>query len=128
MVHELDAAQSQSAQVPSAVTAGAGHDIYSGAMEFSQNVLLGPMTTLGVGGPSRWFCEVHTEDELQAAVGWAAECRLPLFVLGGGSNLVISNEGWPGLTLRVQLRGLNRSRDDGKECFQAGAGEDWDSL
>jgi UDP-N-acetylmuramate dehydrogenase len=97
-------------------------------MEFSQNVPLGPMTTLGVGGPSRWFGEVGTESELCSAVGWAAECRLPLFVLGGGSNLVISDKGWPGLTLRIQFKGVNRTRRDGKELFQAGAGEDWDSL
>jgi UDP-N-acetylmuramate dehydrogenase len=96
-------------------------------MEFAQNVSLGPMTTLGVGGPSRWFGEIRTENELQSAVGWAEECNLPLFVLGGGSNLVISDRGWPGLTLRIQFKGVSRHGKD-KEIFQAGAGEEWDSL
>jgi UDP-N-acetylmuramate dehydrogenase len=97
-------------------------------MEFAENVPLGPMTTLGVGGPSRWFGEVRTESELESAVGWAEECHLPLFVLGGGSNLVISDKGWPGLTLRIQFKGVSRRHAGDKEVFMAGAGEDWDSL
>jgi UDP-N-acetylmuramate dehydrogenase len=97
-------------------------------MEFSENIALGPKTTLGVGGPSRWYSEIRTEEELRLAVGFAEECRLPLFVLGGGSNLVISDEGWPGLTLRIQFKGASRRREGDKEVFQAGAGEDWDSL
>jgi UDP-N-acetylmuramate dehydrogenase len=97
-------------------------------MEFAENVPLGPMTTLGVGGASRWYAEVRTEDELRSAVGWAAECRLSLFVLGGGSNLVISDNGWPGLTLRIQLKGVTRTRENSREVLQAGAGEDWDLL
>jgi len=97
-------------------------------MEFAQNVQLGPMTTLGVGGPSRWHCAIRSEEELQLAVEFAEECRLPLFVLGGGSNLVISDEGWPGLTLKIQFKNVSRRREGDKEVFQAGAGEDWDSL
>ncbi len=97
-------------------------------MEFLQNVPLAPLTTLGVGGPSRWYAEARTEDELRAAVGWAGECRLPLFILGGGSNLVISAAGWPGLTLRIGLRGIERRNESGREVFGSAAGEDWDVL
>ncbi|MGE5110301.1 MAG: UDP-N-acetylmuramate dehydrogenase, partial [Acidobacteriaceae bacterium] len=97
-------------------------------MQFQENVPLGPMTTLGVGGPSRWYAEARTEEELRAAVEWAGECRLPLFILGGGSNLVVSDAGWPGLTLRVGLRGVKRRREGEREIFEAGAGEDWDEL
>jgi UDP-N-acetylmuramate dehydrogenase len=97
-------------------------------MQFLENVPLGPMTTLGVGGPSRWYAEVHTEEELRTAVEWAAECRLPLFILGGGSNLVVSDAGWPGLTLRIGLRGVKQWSESGREIFAAGAGEDWDGL
>jgi len=97
-------------------------------MDFMQNVSLGPLTTLGVGGPSRWFAEIHTEDDLRMAVEWAGERDLPLFTLGGGSNLVISDAGWPGLTLRILLQGIDRRSDNGRELFEAAAGEDWDQL
>lgn len=97
-------------------------------MQFLENVPLGPMTTLGVGGPSRWYAEAQTEEELRTAVEWAAECRLPLFILGGGSNLVVSDAGWPGLTLRVGLRGVKQWSEGGREIFVSGAGEDWDGL
>src|SRR5512135_1994561 len=97
-------------------------------MEFQENVALRSMTTLGVGGPSRWFVEARTEEELRAAVTWAGECRLPLFILGGGSNLVISDAGWQGLTLRVGLSGVKQRNENGREIFEAGAGEDWDGL
>ena len=97
-------------------------------MQFQENVPLGPMTTLGVGGPSRWYAEARTEEELRAAVQWAGECRLPLFILGGGSNLVIADRGWPGLTLRIALLGIKRRSEGGLEFFEAGAGEDWDAL
>ncbi len=93
-------------------------------MKFLENVPLGPMTTLGVGGPTRWYAEARTEEELRTAVTWAGECRLPLFILGGGSNLVVSDAGWPGLTVRVGLRGVKQR----SEIFEAGAGEDWDAL
>jgi UDP-N-acetylmuramate dehydrogenase len=97
-------------------------------MQFYEHVPLGPMTTIGVGGPSRWYAEANTEKELREAVEWAGECRLPLFILGGGSNVVISDSGWPGLTLRVGLRGVKHWSDRGQEIFEAGAGEDWDAL
>lgn len=86
------------------------------------------MTTLGVGGPSRWYAEAQTAEELRAAVEWAGECRLPLFILGGGSNVVISDAGWPGLTLRVGLRGVKQWNEGRREIFEVAAGEDWDAL
>ena len=54
--------------------------------------------------------------------------KLPLFTLGGGSNLVISDSGWPGLVLKVSLAGVEFEGDLEKMLFHAGAGEDWDSL
>ena len=75
-------------------------------MLLQENVPLGPRTTLGVGGPSRWFVEVNSEDELRQAVDWASSRKLPLFVLGGGSNLVVSDQGFPGLTIYLALHGV----------------------
>jgi UDP-N-acetylmuramate dehydrogenase len=94
-------------------------------MQLRENVPLGSRTTLGVGGPSRWFVEARNEDELREAVDWVQSRNLPLFVLGGGSNLVVSDEGFPGLTLHVALRGIEHTEDG---IFDAAAGEEWDGL
>lgn len=97
-------------------------------MLLQENVPLGPRTTLGVGGPARWFVEVRNEDELREAVDWAHSRRLPLFVLGGGSNLVIADAGFRGLTLQIALKGVERFEEQGRVVFDAAAGEDWDQL
>ena len=97
-------------------------------MVIQKNIALAPLTTLNVGGPARFFAEAHSEHDVQQAVAYAAARHLPLFVLGGGSNLVIADEGWPGLVLKVALRGVEFEGDREKMLFYAGAGEDWDSL
>src|SRR5690606_19998198 len=59
-----------------------------------ENVPLAPETTLGVGGRARFFCEVTSEAELVAAVDWALSRGLSLQVLGGGSNVVVAEQGY----------------------------------
>jgi UDP-N-acetylmuramate dehydrogenase len=81
-----------------------------------------------VGGPARYFVDAHSQQEARDAVAYAAEHKLPLFVLGGGSNLVVSDSGWPGLVLKVSLAGVEFEGDIQKMRFQAGAGESWDNL
>jgi UDP-N-acetylmuramate dehydrogenase len=93
-----------------------------------ENVPLAPLTTLGVGGPARYFAEVATPDDVRAAVHESFVLNLRLFVLGGGSNLVISDQGWPGLVLKVATRGIDWRRENGNIIFEAGAGEEWDAL
>jgi UDP-N-acetylmuramate dehydrogenase len=93
-----------------------------------ENVPLAPLTTLGVGGPARYFAEVATPDDVRAAVHESFVLNLRLFVLGGGSNLVISDQGWPGLVLKVATRGIDCRRENGNMIFEAGAGEEWDAL
>jgi UDP-N-acetylmuramate dehydrogenase len=93
-----------------------------------QNVPLAPLTTLRIGGPARFFAEARSEDEMLAAFSFAEQHRLPLFILGGGSNALISDEGFPGLVLHVALKGVTL-RDEGDEVIvTAQAGEDWDEL
>ena len=58
-----------------------------------EGVPLGPLTTMGVGGPARWYVEAHDEPTVLAALRWAEERGLPLRVLGGGSNLVVADAG-----------------------------------
>jgi UDP-N-acetylmuramate dehydrogenase len=97
-------------------------------LRVQENIPLAPFTTFQVGGPARYFVEAHSQQEAKDAVVYAAEHRLPLFVLGGGSNLVVSDSGWPGLTLKISIVGTEFEGDLKKMRFQAGAGENWDSL
>jgi UDP-N-acetylmuramate dehydrogenase len=66
-----------------------------------ENVSLAPYTTLGVGGPARWFVRITGQQELLDAVSFARARRLPIFVLGGGSNLLVSDAGFPGLVIHA---------------------------
>jgi UDP-N-acetylmuramate dehydrogenase len=93
-----------------------------------RNVPLAPMTTLGIGGPARYFAEVTTTDSLISGVNWANSRSVQLFVLGGGSNVVVADSGFPGLALRVSIRGIETCFDDQGVLLVASAGEDWDSL
>lgn len=97
-------------------------------MEIREQVPLAPLTTLGVGGPARFFAAARTENDVREAVKWAGERRLPLFVLGGGSNLLVADGGWPGLVLHVAVSGIETREGNGERIYSAGAGEDWDGL
>ena len=93
-------------------------------MIIRENVPLAPFTTLGVGGAARYFAEAATEAEALEGVDFARSRNLSLFVLGGGSNVVIADAGFAGLVLKIAIAGISR-RD---AIFTAGAGCDWDAL
>jgi UDP-N-acetylmuramate dehydrogenase len=99
-------------------------------MLIEENKPLAPFTTFAIGGPARWFVQATSEDEIVAATALAAERSLPLFVLGGGSNLLISDAGFDGLVLHIGLRGISatESTDRADRLYQAAAGEDWDRF
>jgi UDP-N-acetylmuramate dehydrogenase len=86
------------------------------------------LTTLGVGGPARYFLEATTAEEVCAGVNWAKGRGLAWFVLGGGSNLVVADSGFPGLVLKIGIRGICHSGNGAEVVFSAGAGEDWDGF
>ena len=93
-----------------------------------ENAPLAPLTTLGIGGPARYFAESASADMLVAGVKWARGRGLPLFVMGGGSNVVVSDEGFPGLVLRVSIRGIETASQGDRVIIKTGAGEEWDTL
>ena len=97
-------------------------------MQIQENVPLAPFTTLGVGGPARFFVEALSTAEVLEAVAFAKSHYAPLFVLGGGSNLIVSDAGWPGLVLKVAIPGINHRHGRGTAYFDAGAGESWDDF
>src|SRR5450631_2108193 len=94
-------------------------------MLFQEHIPLAPHTTFRVGGPARWFAQARTEDDILEGVAFAKEHGLPLFVLGGGSNLLVSDAGFPGLVLHIDLKGITLGEDG---LLSAAAGEEWDQL
>ncbi|MFO0614998.1 MAG: UDP-N-acetylmuramate dehydrogenase [Polyangiaceae bacterium] len=91
----------------------------------SERVPLAPLTTLGVGGAARYFARASTLEEIERALDWARETRVPLFVLGGGSNLLVGDAGFDGLVLQIATRGV---RDEGGGRVRVSAGEPWDAF
>src|SRR6266566_3149896 len=92
---------------------------------------LTPYTTLQLGGPARYFVECASESEVRAALAHARERGLAVFVLGGGSNVVFGDAGFPGVVLRVAVGGIAFGQGDGPGGapeISAGAGADWDTL
>ena len=89
---------------------------------------LAPLTTLGVGGPARWFVEAGDEASLVEAYRWARERSVPFRVMGGGSNLVVADEGVDALVVRIGLHGIDTRAGGGMIELTAAAGEVWDDL
>ena len=99
-------------------------------MLLKENVALAPLTTLQIGGPARFLVEARSIGDVREAVAFAQSRKLPLFILGGGSNLLVADTGWPGLVLKVAIAGIERKGYDqnGKARFEVGGGESWDRF
>jgi len=89
-------------------------------------VRLADHTTLRLGGPARRFVRAGTEAELIEAVRAADSGGDPLLILGGGSNLVIADQGFDGTVVQVATRGVRRDREPG--LVTVAAGQDWDAV
>src|SRR3977135_1355415 len=94
-------------------------------MTMQENVPLAPLTTLQVGGPARYFAEAASEDDIHEAVDFARAKRLPLFVLGGGSNLLVADSGWPGLVLKIVTGGITQQEAGAAGHFWGAGGGGW---
>ncbi len=98
-------------------------------MLLQENISLAPLTTLQVGGAARYFVEAANEADVREAVIWAKSRNLDVFILGGGSNLVVSDNGWLGLVLKIAVPGVEQPGEtDGRALFDVGAGESWDRF
>jgi UDP-N-acetylmuramate dehydrogenase len=98
--------------------------IYHGQMLLQEWVPLAPYTTLDIGGPARWFVEAEDEATVVEAARLAREQKAPLFVLGGGSNVLVADAGFPGVVLHVAVKGVEQEANR----FRVGAGEGWDGF
>jgi UDP-N-acetylmuramate dehydrogenase len=90
--------------------------------------ILAPLTTVGVGGPARQFIEASSESEIIEAVRAADGSGDHLLVIGGGSNLVISDDGYPGTVVAIANRGYSVREHDGAVGLTVQAGQPWDEL
>jgi UDP-N-acetylmuramate dehydrogenase len=93
-----------------------------------EHVALAPLSTLGVGGSARWFVRAGAAAEVTQAHQWTQDHGTSLFVLGGGSNVVIADEGIDGLVLQIALGGATFVRRGSDTLLTAGAGEPWDDV
>ena len=90
---------------------------------------LADYTTLGLGGPARSFVAASTESELTAAVAAADAADEPVLLIGGGSNLVIADDGFPGTVIHLNTRGVSYAEaGHGRADVTVAAGEDWDDV
>ncbi len=95
-------------------------------MRIQENVSLAPLTTIGIGGPARFFLRATTVDELREGLAWAGD--RDVFILGGGSNLLISDAGFDGLVIHLDLRGITVESEDEHAMVKVAAGEPWDDF
>jgi UDP-N-acetylmuramate dehydrogenase len=97
-------------------------------LDGARQVSLAGYTTLRLGGPAARFEAARTGRALVDIVRAADRAGEPVLVLGGGSNLVVSDDGFPGTVVRVAVRGTKFARDGNAVAVTAAAGEDWDGL
>lgn len=97
-------------------------------MNILENVSLADYSTMGLGGPASYLLEATTAAGLVEALKWAKERKLPSLMIGGGSNIVWSDEGFPGLIIVDKIPGYEASEADGHVTLKLGSGEPWDSV
>ena len=105
--------------------------IFKSFVFLQENIPLAPLTTIKIGGLARYFVEARSIGEVQEAVALSRSRDLPVFVLGGGSNLLIADSGWPGSVLKIAIAGIEHASSpmkNGKVLFEVGAGESWDKF
>jgi len=86
------------------------------------------LTTLKIGGDARYFVRAEAEEQVVDAVRFAEDRGLTLFVLGGGSNIVVSDAGFDGVVLQIGLKGRQLDYTGNDVSIAVGAGENWDEL
>ncbi len=98
-------------------------------MEIHTDIPLRNYTTMRLGGNARFMTDVHTIEEIQAVTDRALEQQLPFFILGGGSNTLVPDEGYPGIVIRNRIMGFEVLEETGSDTtIKVGAGEDWDLV
>jgi UDP-N-acetylmuramate dehydrogenase len=75
-------------------------------MKIVKGKSLASLTTFRIGGQAKFFCAIENKEDLQEAVDFAQEKSLPIFILGGGSNILVSDQGFDGLVVKIDIKGI----------------------
>lgn len=98
-------------------------------MEIHTNIPLKNYTTMKLGGNARFMTEAWTPDDVQKVYRNAKSQKLPIFVIGGGSNVIAKDVGFNGIVVRMRIPGFETIADDiNSTTIKIGAGEIWDSV
>jgi UDP-N-acetylmuramate dehydrogenase len=98
-------------------------------MQMLENVSLAQHSTMRLGGVARFLCDITDADQIPEALTWARKQKLPVIMIGDGSNIVWSDKGYDGLVLVNKIKGFTIAEHDRDEVYvRVGAGENWDSV
>ena len=98
------------------------------AIKIERNIPLSKLTTFRVGGSAKYFVEVESKVAFLEAVKFAKDMKIPIFVLGGGSDVLLSDQGYKGLVLRYKAKDLKFIKKNNGVLVIADAGIVWDDL
>jgi len=102
---------------------------YNGSMYILENVPLNGYSTMRLGGTAAYLTEISERSEIAEVVAWAEQRKLPIVMIGGGSNIVWRDEGFPGLVVINKILRFEAFNEDGDNLYvTVGAGENWDSV
>ena len=94
-------------------------------IQIQENILLKDFTTFHIGGPARYFVVVRDGADLKAALDFAQAKKITFFILGGGSNLLMSDQGFSGLIIKNEIKKKEIISDN---VVVFGSGESWDEA
>lgn len=97
--------------------------------EIQENISFKPFTTFKLGGNARYFTEIGSLDDVENAWRFAREHRLKTLILGGGSNMLVSDHGFDGVVIKINLTGVSIQSEDAQHVsLKVAAGECWDDV
>jgi UDP-N-acetylmuramate dehydrogenase len=97
-------------------------------MTVEENIPLAPFTSFHIGGEARYLIRIKKAEDLASAISFAEEQSLPVFVLGGGSNILMSDQGFSGVVIKIEIDGVLFEENESGTGVVVGAGENWDSF
>jgi len=98
-------------------------------MNIQENIPLAPLTGFKAGGPASYYAVINNLSELEKALAFTKEKSVPFFVLGDGTNILVSDEGFKGLVIQTNIHGIERIEEtDSEVILKVGAGENWDYV
>lgn len=98
-------------------------------MQIQENVPLSSYSTMRLGGPARYLADITDKFDIAKAITWADERHIPIVMVGGGSNIIWGDGGFPGLVLVNKIAGFETQQFDAETTYvTVGGGENWDGV